>query len=230
MRFMIKMIWFAYYFFKDLRANQKKRKEGVTRFEEYGMTLFTGHQGGGKTMSLVLELEKYRKKYPGIYIATNFGYKDENTSLRRIGDILEVIQKAKKSPDFIGVVIGWDEIQNDFDNGKKTFPVSLLRTITQQRKQGIKMLATSQVFTRVAKPIREQTYSVVACKTLLFRWTFQRWYDAEEFEYNINNPTARKKMFTKKKFSFIQHDDLRKLYDSYAVIDALSDLKELEEK
>ena len=213
-----------------MRLNAKQAKAGHQKFTEYGMTLFTGHQGGGKTMSLVLELERYRKKYPTVYIATNFGYNYENESLKRIDDILEVVQRIKKDPDFIGLVIGWDEIQNDFDNGTRTFPVSLLRTITQQRKQGIKMLATSQVFTRVAKAIREQTYSVVECKTLLFRWTFQRWYDAEEFEYNINNPTARKKMFAKKKFSFIQHDDLRALYNSYAVVDALTDLKDLEEK
>lgn len=167
---------------------------GKQTFTEYGMTLFTGHQGGGKTMSLVLELEQYRIKYPKIVIATNFGYIHETYQLKQIDDILEVIQTAKEDPDYFGIVIGWDEIQNDFDNNTRSFPVSLLRTITQQRKQGIKMLATSQVFTRVAKQIREQTYSVVDCKTLLFRWTFQRWYDAEDFEYHISNPDKRKKI------------------------------------
>lgn len=229
MRFIVKVVWFIYYFFKDKKAFNQEIKDGNQKFTEYGMTLFTGHQGGGKTMSLVIELERYRAKYPKIYIATNFGYKYENESLRRIDDILDVVQRVKADPNYIGLVIGWDEIQNDFDNGTRTFPVSLLRTITQQRKQGIKMLATSQVFTRVAKAIREQTYSVVECKTLLFRWTFQRWYDAEEYEYNINNPMQRKKMFAKKKFSFIQHNDLRNLYDSYAVIDALTDLKVLDD-
>lgn len=139
-----------------------------------------------------------------------------------MADIPTVARLAREN-GYVGVVIGWDEIQNDFDNQTRSFPITILRTITQQRKQGIKILATSQVFTRVAKAIREQTFEVVACRTLAGRWTFQKWYDPVEYEYFIANPDKQEKMHTKHRHSFIQTDKLRNCYDSYAVIDSLDD-------
>lgn len=98
-------------------------------------------------------------------------------------------------------------------------------TVTQ-RKQAIKILATSQVFTRVAKPIREQTFEVVQCSTIAGRWTFERFYDPIEFEYFIQNPDKKEKMNTKRKINFIQTNEIRNLYDSYAVIDSLERMEQ----
>lgn len=203
-----------------MRTFWEMKKQGLTPFKEYGLRLYSGAQGGGKTMSLVHQLEEYRLNYPNLFIATNFHYKHENVGLTSLAEIPALAKQVRKS-GYIGLVIGWDEIQNDFDNQTRAFPISILRTITQQRKQGIKILATSQVFTRVAKPIREQTFEVVSCKTLLGRWTFQKWYDPVEFEYYIQNPDKQDKMGCIRRLSFIQTDLLRELFDSYAVIDNL---------
>lgn len=225
----MKILKFMKWKFIDMYRWRQLLKEGIKPFKEYGLRLYTGAQGGGKTMSLVEQLKKYRQQYDKLLIATNFGYNDQDFALKNLSEIPTVAQIAREH-GYCGVVIGWDEIQNDFDNQTRSFPITILRTITQQRKQGIKILATSQVFTRVAKAIREQTFEVVECKTFLGRWTFQRWYDPLEYEYFIANPDKKEKMRCWNRYSFIQTDSIREAYDSYAVIDSLDTKVEEEEK
>ena len=213
----------------DIHRGYQLRKQGIKEFKEYGLRVYSGCQGSGKTMSMVEQLRSYRVEYDKLLIATNFGYIDQDFALRSLSEIPTVAKIAREN-GYVGVVIGWDEIQNDFDNQTRSFPVTILRTITQQRKQGIKILATSQVFTRVAKAIREQTFEVVECRTLLGRWTFQRWYDPLEYEYFIANPDKKEKMRCWTRYSFIQTDAIREAYDSFAVIDSLDTKAADEEK
>ena len=211
----------------DTKENIKLARQGVKTFNEYGLRLYSGCQGSGKTSSMIEQLERYRLKYGGqLFIATNFGYIHEDLALETLEDLVE-LPKLVRELGYIGLVVGWDEIQNDFDNSTRNFPVTILRTITQQRKQAIKILATSQVFTRVAKPIREQTFEVVQCKTFMGRWVFQRWYDPIEYEYYIANANKDSKLPVKGKYNFVQSDQMRNLYDSYAVIDNLGKQIEL---
>ena len=214
------------YILIDVKRNYHLKKQGYIKFDEYGLRLYEGAQGSGKSMSMVHQLEEYRQYYgKSIFIATNFGYIHEDFSLTTFEDIPNVVFLAREK-NCTGIVIGWDEIQNDFDSQTRTYPIAILRTITQQRKQGIKILATSQVFTRVAKAIREQTFEVVSCKTYFNRLTTQKFYKAIDYEFYINNPDKRNKLDVLKKFSFVQTDELRELYDSYAVINNLQKYKD----
>ena len=221
----MKLVKFIKYVSLDIYGNYKLRRAGYKPFKDYGLRLYSGVQGSGKTMSMVHQLEIYRRDFPGLLIATNFGYINEDLPLTSLSEIPAVSKLAREN-GYSGVVIGWDEIQNDFDNQTRNFPITILRTITQQRKQAIKILATSQVFTRVAKPIREQTFEVVQCSTIAGRWTFERFYDPIEFEYFIQNPDKKEKMNTKRKINFIQTNEIRNLYDSYAVIDSLERMEQ----
>ena len=95
------------------------------------------------------------------------------------------------------------------------------------------MYATSQVFTRVSKPLREQTYEVVECFTLFGRWTFQKCFDADDYNLVIDSTNPEKKMSIRRKWrrNFVQNDYIRNLYNSYAVIENMSKLqKETTEK
>lgn len=217
---MKKLLQFFRYKFSDFKALRAVLKSGKKPFNEYGLRLYSGCQGAGKTMSMVEQLVGYREQYPGLLIATNFGFCLQDLEITSLEEI-PLLSRIARENGYTGVCIGWDEIQNDFDNQVRSFPISILRTITQQRKQGIKILSTSQVFTRVAKPIREQTFEVVECKTFAGRWTFQQWRDPIEYEYFIQNPDKDKKISCKKRYNFIQTDKLRDMFDSYAVIDAL---------
>ena len=225
----MKLAEFIKYKYVDAKYAFTLKKEGRKPFTEYGMTLYAGRQGGGKTMSLVKRANELRDEYTGLFIASNFGYEFEDFSLNSFKDILKVVELARLR-DSIGVLVLWDEIQNDVDSFSKT-PIEILRFITQQRKQGVKILATSQVFTRVSKAIREQTYEVVECKTLAGRWTFNRYYDADEYELYFDNPDKRKERLScKKRDNFIQSDFLRGCYDSYLVIQTLNEKVKQEDK
>lgn len=98
--------------------------------------------------------------------------------------------------------------------------------ITMQRKQRIVILCSSQVFTRVAKPIREQAFYVINCKTIAGRYTKLKWYNADLYLDYADNPSLenrRKLMFkAARKDCFVQSDYLRGCYNSYALVERLS--------
>ena len=189
-------------------------------FNEFGMSTYVGRQGSGKSISVCEKLEQYRKKYPDVYIMTNFGYVHQDEPLT---DWQQLIDKRSDN----GIVFAIDEIQNEFDvYESRNFNLEILKVITQQRKQGIKILATSQVFTRVSKPLREQTYEVIECYTVAGRWTFQKCFDADEYNVFIDNVDMDKKFKVKRKWrkNFIQTNKIRSLFDSYAVIESMKKL------
>lgn len=214
-RFLIQSPKFFYYKYLDL-LNAKK-----DYFKLYGLRLYCGRQGAGKTIGLVYDLERYRKRYPRAKIYTNFGYKHQTAPLTSLNDLLN--PSLKNGTD--GVIFAIDEIQNEFScANSKDFPETLLSQVTQQRKQRVCILATSQVFTRVAKPLREQCFIVVVCQTLFSRYTRLKYYDADDYIEYADNPSRDKRRKLRKKDyqSFVQTDSLRDLYNSYLLIERLS--------
>lgn len=190
-------------------------------FREYGMRLYCGRQGSGKTIGIVHDLERLRRRYPKVKIYTNFGYKAQTAPLQSLNDLLN--KELLNGTD--GVIFAIDEIQNEFSSAtSKDFPESLLSTITQQRKQRICILASSQVFTRVSKPLREQSYIVVDCKTIGGRYTKLKYIDADDYIEYSNNPTPQKRIKLKplKIETFVQTNVLRECYNSYELISRLS--------
>ena len=187
-------------------------------FKPYGLTCFVGRQGGGKTISMVEYLDRMKEIYPDCIVITNFNYIKQDmpfTSWRQFTEVRNGLH---------GVIFAIDELQNEYNsNNWKDFPEDLLSVVTMQRKQRIKIVATSQVFTRVVKQLREQCYEVVECKTFFGRWTKQKCYDADDYNYIIDNPTPERKFRTRKKwkYSFIQNNIVRKLFDSYAVVESI---------
>ena len=210
---------FIYWKHKDIKIYSAEKKAGKERFKEYGLKIYTGRQGSGKTVSLIARLNELHDLYPNAIICTNFKYRHATMTLNSLNDLLTI----RNGTD--GVIFAIDEIQNEFSsNTSKDFPESLLSTITMQRKQNIVILATSQVFTRVSKPLREQCFEVIECRTFAGRWTRQRCYDADDYNYMIDQNDPKKKFKTPKKWksSFIQTDDLRACYDTTEVIKRLS--------
>lgn len=199
---------------------------GRGQFREYGCTFYVGRQGAGKTMAMVEYLERMRAKYPEAMILTNFGYIHETRPMNGWRDLLDV----RNGDD--GVIFAVDEIQNEFSSSAwKDFPESLLTEITQQRKQKIKIVCTSQVFTRVAKPLREQAFEVVECRTLSGRWTFLRAFDGDDYNDCIDQSTVKKSKVPRLwRRNFVQTDELRSKYDSYAKIEKMKGKEFLDRK
>lgn len=190
-------------------------------FKPYGCWSFVGKQGAGKTMSLVELLERLRKQYPKLKIYTNMGYKYETSPLTSLNQLLDRELYNGK----YGTVFVIDEIQNEFSaSTSKDFPESVLSLVTQQRKNHILILTTSQVFTRVSKPLREQCYRAIECSTVFGRYTMCRHYDGIEYADAVDKSEDYKKEHRKclEYHSFVQTDNLRYCFDSYKLIERLS--------
>lgn len=194
-------------------------------FKPYGLTCFVGRQGGGKTISMVEYLDRMKELYPDAIVITNFNYIKQDMPFTSWRQFTEVRNGLK------GVIFAIDELQNEYNsNNWKDFPEDLLSVVTMQRKQRIKIVATSQVFTRVVKQLREQCYEVVECKTFFGRWTKQKCYDADDYNYIIDKPTPERKFRTRKKwkYSFVQSNFVRRLFDSYAVVESIKNKEFIE--
>lgn len=190
-------------------------------FRPYGCWFYVGKQGSGKSMSLIHKLEQLRKRYPKAKIYTNMAYKFEDKPLKSLNDLLDDSLYNGK----YGTIFVIDEIQNEFScRTSKDFPESLLSLITQQRKNKILILTTSQVFTRVSKPIREQCYRAIECQTFFGRYTRNKIYNGIAYADSIELPPDKKRKSNKKigLDCFVQSDYLRNCFDSYKLIERLS--------
>lgn len=184
-------------------------------FREFGFTFFVGRQGSGKTASMVHYLETIKERYPDCLIVTNFGYYRADRIMKSWRDLLTIRNGTK------GVVFAIDEIHSEYSSAAwKDVPESLLSEISQQRKQRIKIVATSQLFTRVAKPLREQAATVVACRTIAGRWTRNKEYDAVDYTLLAEGTTKKVKPIGRS--SFVQSDAFRACYDTYEKIERMS--------
>lgn len=190
------------------------------RFAEYGLFLFCGEQGSGKSLSMVHYIKQLQYKYPKLIVRTNFGYADENAPLT------DWHEMTLDTNGIYGELDCIDEIQNWFSsNASRNFPPDMLTLITQQRKVRRQIVATSQVFTRVAKPIRENTYLMAYPFTIFGCVTFVRVYRPYlDAEGNLKEKKLQKFYF------FVHTKELREAYDSYKTIMTLSDSGFKEEK
>lgn len=214
-----KLFLFFKYTIKDIKREKQFAKQGKKIFKPFGLTMFTGPQGSGKTIGMVDYVLNLKKEYPNCKLYSNFEIAGQDGKLKSLNDLL----KFRNGED--GIIFCIDEIQNEFSAAtSRNFPETLLSTLTQQRKQRIHIVASSQVFTRVAKPIREQCYCVCDCRTFWNRWTRVRAYPADEYNSIIDSNNLDKKRKLRKlwKKSFIQTDELRNKYDTYAVVTRLS--------
>ena len=212
-----KLVDFVKYTIIDVVRELKLRRQGIKTFKEYGCTIYVNEQGAGKTASMVEYLDRMKKTYPKVKILTNFGYKDEDKPFTDWNDM----RIYRNGLD--GVIFAVDEIASEYDNQTwKAFPKWLMREISQQRKQRIKIILSSQVYSDVVKQIRNQCFEVVECRGVGSRWIFQRAFDAKEYNKMIDNPTLEMKELKRKwRYSFIFSDRLRDLYDSYKKVEEL---------
>ena len=237
--FILSMIfWFLYYYFRfDYRLKKgehcyigygskfrrlfvefpkqfiiDKFNHDPDEFTEYGVHIIAGKQGTGKSITLTYLLLRYQQMFPKLKIATNYYYTHEDKHINHWKDIINY-NNGK-----YGVIVVLDEIQNWFNSlQSKDFPPEMLTEITQQRKQRKVIFGTSQVFSRIAKPIREQTYMLYEPSTLFGCITFVRKYDVTT---DCDGQATTKKY--RGCFFFIQNERIRNSFDTYRKVENLS--------
>lgn len=180
-----------------------------------GITIFSGPQGSGKSLSMVHVYKKIIVKFPKAIVVTNL---DINF------DIPNQIKKYEGFDDFkiengiYGVIYILDEIHlilNSLES--RGVPLSIIVELSQQRKQRKLILGTSQVYSRMAKPLREQIKNVVICRNLFNLFQINYLIDA----FNSTEDSNGKLKFAKQKVSFFFHRKEDYLaYDTYKKMDS----------
>lgn len=180
-------------------------------FSYNGIHIFCGEQGSGKTISAFEFSRRIKREYPRAIMKSNT---DCTFADKTISDINDVISSTN---GIYGEITFIDEIQNWFaSNESKNFPPEMLSEVCQQRKQRKILIATSQVFTRLAKPIREQCTYLYLPLTIAGCFTIVRVYKPK-----LDSDADVKKLRPIKTYCFVHDDELRNCYDTYKKIERL---------
>lgn len=131
-------------------------------FYPSGIWVFCGPQGSGKTLSAVQCLQKMCKVYPKAKVCTNLEVKGIENEIIYFTDY----EQLKTLDNGIeGIIFFLDELHilwNSLES--KDIPISEMACFCQMRKNRRVIIGTSQVYSRIAKPIREQLQYAVDCK------------------------------------------------------------------
>ncbi|MEE1504804.1 MAG: zonular occludens toxin domain-containing protein [Acutalibacteraceae bacterium] len=147
---------------KTLKHKMLFARNNPNYFYPAGIWVFCGAQGSGKTLSAVQCLKKICKAYPNAIVCTNLDVKGINNYVIAFEDY-EQIKTLDNGVN--GIIFFLDELHilwNSLES--KEIPISEMACFCQMRKNRRVIIGTSQVYSRIAKPIREQLQYVVSCK------------------------------------------------------------------
>lgn len=193
-------------------------------FNGWGIHLFTGRFGAGKTSLMMIKAYDLCVRYPQLSILTNIKIKNfpahtEILELNTAQDILNAPQNCLVLIDEIGTIFN----SRDFSGGKKAVPKPLFQHLCQCRKRRMMIYATVQRFNLLDKQIRDITATVTAC-SCHFQHPFSRLltgytYDIEEYEmWNENHTYIPRAMYNE---SYIQTNQDRQLYDTSELVQGM---------
>lgn len=134
-----------------------------TYFDPDGIWVFCGPQGCGKTISAVQTVRQIKSRYPLVRVISNMNFKFLDGS--KPEKFISYDQITNEDNGISGIVFLLDEIHvlwNSLES--KNIPISEMSALCQMRKSRRLIIGTSQVYSRIAKPIREQLKYVIICR------------------------------------------------------------------
>jgi Zonular occludens toxin (Zot). len=118
-----------------------------------------------------------------------------------------------------GVIFLVDEIQLYFNSlQSKNINIEVMTQISQQRKQRKHIVCTSQVFGRMAKPLREQFSNVILCKGYFNLFQKCMLIDRDSIDGESSTDTNLTGTVVKN-FWYIRSPKMFERYDTYVVIE-----------
>lgn len=213
------------YYLKDCLLgfyHTKIRKE-IKPFSYYGVYLFCGRVGCGKTISMVEKAKRIKDRYPKVKVYSNFHTEISDgliTSWKQLRDLTNKDENGEEQ----GILFLFDEIHLTFSSqGWQTAPMDLLSYVSLQRKNKKCIFCSSQVWTRVNKVIREQADFVIDCKSFFkHRIVRNKYYLAEDYAVNgEQKDSGMRKREVHARYHFVATDKLRKLYNTDEIVVSL---------
>ena len=197
---------------KALKYKCDFRKAHPDYFDPDGLLVFCGPQGSGKTLSAVQYCKKILERYPKCIFVTN-------VQIDGLPEDIQVVEYngldslMNISNGYEGVLYLIDELHLEFNSlESKNISIEEMTEFAQQRKQRKHIVGTSQVFMRLAKPLREQIKRVIIC---------QNYFGLVQHNTEIDGTTAveeggKLKADVKAQYWWVHSPSLYGCYDTYA--------------
>lgn len=177
-------------------------------FNLYGIDMFIGMFGHGKTLSMTHKARLIYSRFgDSVRFISNYKLVDiPYIPLINFNQLVDIGEEEDSK--YVGTVVLIDEVENVLSHRNfANFPLALLHTLTQQRKKKVYILCSAQRFFMVDKLFRSITTNVFNCNKY---WRFQHCeiYDAWDLENAMNYSMIRRKANL---WWFIKNKD----FDSY---------------
>lgn len=205
--------------YKYLYAQKEKKKV----FPYFGLKVWYGGQGEGKTLSAVREAKKVLMQYPKATFITNVkikGIKNKTYFFRDTKELLKLLNEVIDEENIYGYVVLIDEIHIAFASMfNRGIDPEILKWLSQQRKTGIYMLGTTQQYGRLPKAFRDyvlQSGQLIICHKVKALKILQinSILNMDE-TYEQGNQLVKKIAY---KDIWLHDKELYESYDTYAVI------------
>lgn len=205
----------GYYMVKDIYTYVKERK--WKDFNYYGIDMFIGMFGHGKTLSMTNKARRIYKKFGNdVLFLSNYKLVGiPYVELTNFAQIVELGEENDRLKKYKGIVVLIDEIEDVLSHRNYArFPLQMLNTLTQQRKLHVYIMCSAQRFFMVDKLFRNLTTHAIDCNKY---WRLQHvvYYDAWDYENSMNAQMLRPITNT---WWFVKDDDFN-CYDTTQLID-----------
>lgn len=177
----------GYYSIKDTYNYFKCRK--WKDFNYYGIDMFIGMFGHGKTLSMTHKAKRiYNKFGRSVLFLSNYKLKGiPYVQLTNFQQIVEIGKENEQINKYKGIVVLIDEIEDVLSHRNyASFPLQMLNVLTQQRKLHVYIMCSAQRFFMVDKLFRSITTHAIDCNKY---WRMQHmvYYDAWDYENAVNS-------------------------------------------
>lgn len=176
-----------------------------------GIWIYSGPQGCGKTLSAVQAVDRLARRYPSAKVVSNIDINIgcEYTPFEDYSQLHEMDNGIE------GLIFLLDEVHvlwNSLES--KNIPIAEMAALCQMRKARRVIIGTSQVYSRIAKPIREQLKYLVLCHNFFGVCQYNEICDpAETIEVNGHiQPKIVGNRF------WFHSPDLYQMYETLAVV------------
>ena len=185
----------------------KFKNRNNLEFDLYGIDMFIGMFGHGKTLSMTHKANKIYKRY-GNSVRFISNYELKNIPYIPLINFEQLCDLGDDESEYIGTVVLIDEISSVLNNRAfAKFPMDLLSLLMQQRKRRVYIMCSAQRQKMVDIIFRNITTYCIDCRKF-WRFCNLRYYDAWDYE-NAPNIQVLKPKFNY--WWFVRNKD----FDSY---------------
>lgn len=202
-----------------------KEEKDKRYYPYYGLETYVGGQGKGKTLTATRRIKQLKEKYPKVKFITNVKIEgiEDAQYFTNVEELINILRQINLE-NIYGYLIFIDEIHVVLaELFGKSDPI-FLQFLSQQRKLAIHIIATSQMFNKLPKFIRDylvQSGQIIVCNNYLKVIQVNKIVNMESIKIDKEGAI----IFDKCKYDwFIHLKELYNSYDTFAVITQIQGL------